>query len=43
MIKVDHLEASKIDWSKQYGLIIAEWKAGPWEKNVGEESGDDRK
>ena len=43
MIKVDQLEASKVDRSKQRGMRRAEWNAGPWEKNVREESGDDGK
>ena len=37
MIKVDHLEASKVDRGKQCGMSRSYWNAGPWGGNVGEE------
>ena len=35
MIKLYQLEARKVYWSKQPGMRILEWDAGPWEKMLG--------
>ena len=43
MLKVDHLEARKVDSRNQHGMRRAEWNAGPWETNAREESVDEGK